>query len=177
MKETPETPLNSFLNRLKTLSIYDVVLFGGILLFFVVASMGYGTNATHSANSKLLEGHFDTLQKNKMYKEIGYSYDLTLLESPQKYIIKADYANCLDIDLFNEAVKKGDALFLTTEQSKASLILSIRNETTVLMDIDCVHTKTDHISIYIPMLIALCIIFIWWMRRKIKQDRTASIEQ
>ncbi|MBL4648917.1 MAG: hypothetical protein JKY03_04245, partial [Aureispira sp.] len=49
-----------------------------------------------------------------------------------------------------------------------------KKETTVLMDINCVHTKTDHISIYIPMLIAFCIIFIWWMRRKIKQDRATS---
>ncbi|MBL4650306.1 MAG: hypothetical protein JKY03_11290 [Aureispira sp.] len=109
-----------------------------------------------------------------MYKDIGYSYDLKLLESSQKYIIKADYANCLDLELFNAAVKKGDAISITTENNNQTLILSIKKETTVLMDINCVHTKTDHISIYIPMLIAFCIIFIWWMRRKIKQDRANS---
>jgi len=174
MKETPETPPNSFLNSLKTLSIKDIMLFGGILLFFVVASLGYGSNSSLTASSNILEGRFDHLQKNNMYKDIGYSYDLKLLESSQKYIIKADYANCLDLELFNAAVKKGDAISITTENNNQTLILSIKKETTVLMDINCVHTKTDHISIYIPMLIAFCIIFIWWMRRKIKQDRANS---
>jgi hypothetical protein len=171
MKETPEVVQNSLVHWLKTLSIYDMALFGAILLFFVAASIGYGANATSSANSMVLEGHFDSLQKNKMYKDIGYSYDLKLLEFSKKYIIKADYANCLEVESFNSTVKKGDAISITTESSNQASILSIKKGAVVLMDINCVHTKTDHISIYIPMLIALSIILLWWMQRKIKQDR------
>jgi hypothetical protein len=171
MKETSEAATNSFVNRLKTLSIQDMILFSGILLLFVVASLVYGNNLNFSASPNILEGRFDDLQKNKMYKDIGYSYDLKLLESSQKYIIKADYANCLDLELFNAAVKKGDVISITTESNNQRLILSLKKKTTILMDINCVYAKTNHISIYIPILIALCILFIWWMRRKIKQDR------
>lgn len=171
MKETPEVAQNALINWLRTLSIYDIALFGAILLFFVAASIGYGANATSSTNSMVLDGRFDSLQKNKMYKDIGYSYDLKLLESSKKYIIKADYANCLEVDLFNTTVKKGDALSIATESGNQASILSIKKGAIALMDINCVHTKTDHISIYIPMLIALSIILLWWMQRKIKQDR------
>lgn len=174
MKETPEIQHNSLLNWLKTLSIQDMMLFGGILVFFVAASLGYGSNSSLSASSTVVEGHFGSLHKNQIYKDIGYSYDLKLLESSQKYIIKADYADCLDIELFNTAIKKGDAISITTESNNQTLILSIKKETTILMDMNCVNAKTDRISIYIPMLIAFCIIFIWWMRRKIKQDQASS---
>lgn len=174
MKETPKTSSNSFLSRLKTLSIQDVLLLAAILLLFVAASLVYGNSASLSPSATVLEGRFDHLQKNKMYKDIGYSYELTLLESAQKYIIKADYAKCLDIGLFDEHVKKGDPISITTENSNKTLILSLKKESTVLMDINCIYAKTNHISIYIPILIALCILFIWWMRRKIKEDRATT---
>jgi hypothetical protein len=174
LKETPEKQANSFVHLLKRLPIQDVFLFGGLLLFFVVASLGYGSNSSLSASATVLEGRFDALQKNKMYKDIGYSYDLLLLGSSQKYIITADYANCLDVELFDAAVKKGDVLSITTEDKNQALVLSIKKEATTLMDINCVDTKTEHISIYVPLLIAICIVLIWWLRRKVKQDRAAA---
>lgn len=171
MKETPALTQKSFSNWLKTLSIRDITLFGGVLLFFVLAFIGYGSNSIQSKSFKVQEGHFEYLQKNKGYKELGYSYHLKLLESAQKHTIKADYASCLDLELFDAEVSKGDLILLTTEYGNNSLILSIKKGSTSLMDINCVHTKTDHISIHIPMFIALCILFLWWMQRKIKQDR------
>lgn len=172
-KERSESS-NSFVHSLKTLSIQDILLLAGILLLFVAASLVYGSNTNLLANTSILEGRFDQLKKNKMYKDIGYSYDLKLLNSSQEYIIKADYANCLDMELFNENVQQGDALSITTENNNQGLIVSIKKGTIIFMDINCVHAKTNHISIYIPMLIAFCIFFIWWMRRKIKQDRAVA---
>lgn len=172
-KEKPASS-NSFVHSLKRLSIQDILLLAAVLLLFVAASLVYGSNTNLLANTTALEGRFDQIQKNKMYKNIGYSYDLKLLESSQKYIIKADYANCLDLEFFNNNVKQGDLISIITEVKNQALILSIKKGTINLMDINCVSAKTNHISIYIPMLIAFCIFFIWWMQRKIKQDRTAA---
>jgi len=174
MKETPERQTNSFVNSLKMLPIKDLLLFGGILLFFVLAALGYGSNASLSASSNVLEVRFDQLRKNKMYKDIGDSYELLLLGSSQKYIITADYADCLDLELFEATVKKGDVLSIITENSNTALILSIEKEATTLLDLNCIHTKTDRLSISVPIFIALCILLIWRFRRKIKQDREAS---
>lgn len=165
---------SSFVHALKTLSIQDILLLAAVLLLFVAASLVYGGDANFLANTTALEGRFDQIQKNKMYKNIGYSYDLKLLDSSQDYIIKADYATCLDVELFDENVKQGDLISITTESKNQALILSIKKGTINLMDINCVYAKTNHISIYIPMLIAFCMFFIWWMRRKIKQDRTPA---
>lgn len=171
MKETPERTQNSLTHWLKTLSIYDLMLFGAIILFFIIASIGYGANSIQSASFNVLKGRFDYLEKHQMYQDIGYSYELKLLESSQKYIIKADYADCLDIALCDATLKKGDPIFITTQSSNESLILSIKKGSTTLMDMNCVHTETNRINIFIPMLIALSIILLWWLQRKIKQDR------
>lgn len=172
MRETPKTSQNIFFKWVRTLSIYDLLLFGAILLFFIVASI-YGAASFEQAELKEINGRFEQLTKHRIYKNIGHSYQLSLIESSQNYILKADFATCLDEKKFHALVQKGDSISIMVKEGNPVLIHSIRQKDKLVMDINCVHTKTTDISTYLPIFIALGVILLWRLQRKINQDRNS----
>lgn len=168
MKEAPKSTSN-WIPRFKSLPIYNKVLLGAIFLFFVFASIRYDKLSIDQSNIR--EVQFKSLKKNKMYKDLGYSYRLKLLESAQEFIIKADYAPCLKLDTFHQVVQEGDVIKISTERSNPSLICFISKGDIILLDINCVATQSNYINRMIPILIALSIFLVWGLLYKIKQDQ------